>query len=123
MTANYLFFDTYAIIEIIRGNENYLPYTNSDFVLTKLNAFELFYNIMKNFGKEKALVYLNKYGNKIIEFDNMIIIKAAEFRLTHKNRNLSMADCIGYVLATSLGIKFLTGDEQFRNMENVEFVK
>ena len=52
-----------------------------------------------------------------------IIQSAAEFKLENKNQRLSMADCIGYKIAESLGIKFLTGDEQFKNKPNVEFVK
>ncbi|MBI2143262.1 type II toxin-antitoxin system VapC family toxin, partial [Candidatus Woesearchaeota archaeon] len=45
------------------------------------------------------------------------------FRLKYKKENLSYADCIGYALAEMMRIKFLTGDEKFRNKENVEFVK
>ena len=45
------------------------------------------------------------------------------FRLQNKSLNLSYVDCIGYVLARSSGLKFLTGDIQFKDMSNVEFVK
>ena len=34
-----------------------------------------------------------------------------------------MTDCIGYILAKNIGIKFLTGDKEFENLDNVEFVK
>ena len=40
-----------------------------------------------------------------------------------KHKNLSIPDSIGYITAKRLGIKFLTGDEDFRNFENVEFIK
>ena len=46
-----------------------------------------------------------------------------EFRVEHKKQNLSMTDCISYIMSKNLGIKFLTGDKQFQNLENVEFVK
>ena len=36
---------------------------------------------------------------------------------------MSYTDVVGYTLSRSLGFKFLTGDEAFRNLENVEFVK
>ena len=36
---------------------------------------------------------------------------------------LSYVDCIGYMISRQLGIKFLTGDEQFKDFEGVEFVK
>ena len=38
-------------------------------------------------------------------------------------RNVSMTDCVGYILAKQLGIKFLTGDKEFEHLDNVEFVK
>ena len=34
-----------------------------------------------------------------------------------------MTDCIGYIIAKRLGMKFLTGDKEFEGFENVEFVK
>ena len=34
-----------------------------------------------------------------------------------------MADCIGYILAKRLSIKFLTGDKEFEKLDDVEFVK
>jgi len=40
-----------------------------------------------------------------------------------KHKDLSIPDVIGYIVAKRYGAKFLTGDEGFRNMENVEFVK
>jgi len=32
-------------------------------------------------------------------------------------------DCIGYIIAKKSGVQFLTGDEHFKDFENVEFVK
>jgi uncharacterized protein len=46
-----------------------------------------------------------------------------KFRYKNRKKNLSVPDCISYLQAKSLGIKFLTGDKKFENMENVEFVK
>ena len=46
-----------------------------------------------------------------------------EFRYKNKKKKLSMTDCISYFQAKELGIKFLTGDKEFQNLENVEFVK
>jgi predicted nucleic acid-binding protein len=36
---------------------------------------------------------------------------------------LSYADCINYSIARKLKIKLLTGDEDFRGLSGVEFVK
>jgi hypothetical protein len=92
-------------------------------ILTKLNLFEIFYNILKEYGQEKATIYLNKYWDFSVDFDKDIIEAAASFRFLNKNKRLSMADSIGYVIAMKYGIKFLTGDKEFENIPNVEFIK
>ena len=115
------FFDTYAIIEIFKGNPNYQPYTNANIILTKLNLFELYYFLIKSLDINKATQEFNKYTNLILDFDNLVIITAAKLKL--KNRDLSMTDCIGYTLACQLGMKFLTGDKEFEKLDNVEYVK
>ena len=46
-----------------------------------------------------------------------------KFRLKNKKMDLSYADCIGYIYACENNLKFLTGDEKFKDMDNVEFVK
>lgn len=122
MTETY-FFDTYAIVEILRSNGNYLEYINKNAIITKLNIFEVFYNIMRDFGKDKAKKAVDQYYPSVIEFGRSVIEEAAEFRLLHKKRDVSMTDCIGYIIAKKMGIKFLTGDEQFKDLPNVEFVK
>jgi len=43
--------------------------------------------------------------------------------LRKKKLDLSYADAIGYAVSLRLMLMFLTGDEAFKNLENVEFVK
>ena len=74
-------------------------------------------------GEETADVILEKYYEFVTDFDQDIIKEAAKLRIIMKKRNVSMTDCIGYILSKQLGIKFLTGDKEFENIENVEFVK
>lgn len=117
------FFDSYAFFEIIKENKNYLPYLNSEIITTKLNLFELFHGFMKDKNEELAKVSLEKYYPFAVDFDNEVIIEAAKMKAQLNVRKLSMTDCIGYCLSKQLGIKFLTGDEQFKDLDNVEFVK
>ncbi|HIH39616.1 TPA: type II toxin-antitoxin system VapC family toxin [Candidatus Woesearchaeota archaeon] len=122
MTDEIYFFDSYAIIEIIRGSDSYKRYVSSNIVTAKLNLFELYYWVCKELNDiNTAKDELMKYSSCILDYDLDIIEKAAELKL--KKRNLSMTDCIGYMLAVKLDIKFLTGDHEFQNMPNVEFVK
>ena len=38
-------------------------------------------------------------------------------------KKLSTPDSFGYITAQKYGLKFLTGDKQFKGMNGVEFVK
>ena len=118
-----MFFDTYAIIEIIKGNKNYEKYKNYNIVVTKLNLFELYYNLTRDYGEEHAKIFFETYYNFIIDFNKNTIINAAKMRLFFKKQHMSMADCIGYMTAKRFGIKFLTGDKEFEFLSDVEFVK
>jgi hypothetical protein len=45
------------------------------------------------------------------------------FKLQNRGKKFSYTDSIGYLISLRNRIKFLTGDKQFRDMPNVEFVK
>lgn len=117
------FFDSYAFFEIIKGNKNYSNYIQVSIVTTKLNLMELYYWLLMRKGKEIAEKYYQKLLPFCYEITNEIIKSACEFRLAHKEKELSFVDCIGYITAKNIGIKFLTGDDGFKNINNVEFVK
>ena len=121
------FADTYAIIEILKGNENYKKYVNLDLVTTDFNMLELSYALVRDYGKVKALEVLSEVRDAfdIVEVDDIDFVEASEFRLKlrEKGKKLSLIDCLGYVVAKRMRIKFLTGDEEFKYLENVEFVK
>lgn len=116
------FFDSYAIIEIIRGSPNYRRFANSVIVTTKLNLFEVFYILNRDIGPKIAESILEKYYKFAIDYGIGIIQASAMMRLNNKP-HFSMADCVGYKLAEYLGIKFLTGDDHFQGFPNIEFVK
>ena len=116
-----LFFDTYAIIELIRGNVEYKKFGNAGMVTTVFNLAELNYSLKKFMPKEKADWYSEKCLPFVAEVSFSDIIKAMDFKST--NRDFSIPDSIGYILAGKLGVKFLTGDSGFKDFPNVEFVK
>lgn len=123
MDETTFFFDSYAIIESIKGNANYKKYENARMLITKLNLFEVCYFLIRDFGEDEAREYMKEYVESVIDFDLEVILAAAKLKLDKKSARLSMVDCIGYVLAKVMGVKFLTGDEQFKGIENVEYVK
>ena len=115
-------FDTYAIMEIINKNKAYEKYLDSDIIINDFIFAELCYNLTKE--KHPLLKEtLDKYAQHISHAEPETIRKAMEFRLKWKDRHVSIADCIGFMMAQELEIRFLTGDKEFELMENVEFVK
>jgi len=117
------FFDTYALVEVVKGNENYKKYAELTLTTTTLNLSEFYFFLLSNLGENKADETLKKFNFSFLEIDDNIAKEAAKFRKNNYKRNLSYVDCIGYLLSNKIGFNFLTGDEFFENMENVEFVK
>jgi len=122
MTEAY-FFDTYAIIEILKANPLYLKYKNYKVIMTILNLIELHYKLLRDFNAKLADKMMDKYLKCVVNIDNAIIKEASEFKLINKAKRLSMSDVVGYTTASRYGVKFLTGDKQFKGLNNVEFVK
>ncbi len=117
------FFDTYAFFEILEGNANYQKYSSVNFFTSRLNLMEFHYGLVLSVGEQKARKYYEENLINVIDFTDEDIIKATIFKANHKSQKLSYVDCVGYILSLRLGIKFLTGDKEFEQMENVEFVK
>jgi len=118
------FFDSYAFFEIANGNLAYEPYTKAiSIITTKLNLMELHYGLLRMEGEEEADRIYEEYVKFVIDFSDEDIKEANNFRLKNKKEDLSYVDCIGYILACKNGVKFLTGDSKFKDLDNVEFVK
>jgi predicted nucleic acid-binding protein len=117
------FWDTFAFIELIKGNEKVMKYAESEGITTALNLYELIFALLRSRSVSEASFYLDKYWPMIVEWDKEAVIEAAQFKFEHKKLDLSYADALGYIVALKHNAKFLTGDAQFRGMPNVEFVK
>lgn len=119
-----LFYDTYALFEIIEGNKSYEPYKKIDgLILTRLQLMELYYGLLTKFGKGIAEKYYEKLVDYAQEVTDSCIKQAMVFRLQHKEKKFSYVDCIGYIMAQQNHIPFLTGDKQFEDLPHVIFVK
>ncbi len=117
------FFDTYALVEFNKGNPDYEKYSAESIHTTMLNLYEFFYSILKQTGEEKAKQAMSKLNAIKIEITENDIVQASKFRFKHRAKKLSYADALGYEIARSRKLRFLTGDTQFAKMENVEHVK
>ncbi len=123
MNDNTYFFDSYALIEIVRGNPTYREYEHASCLTTKMNLLEVVYAFLREGKIEAASTIVREFQNKVIEPDALTIIEIAAWKLQEKPKTFSFVDCLGYVLAKKMGIPFLTGDEEFEGKENVVFVR
>lgn len=117
------FFDTYALVEMALQNPSYGRYIDFALVVTPLNVGEYYLYMVRTYGHDLAKEKLKALSFKVAEITQNTVIEAAEFKLIHNKKEVSWADCIGYVTAQKLGLRFLTGDSQFKGLPNVEFVK
>ena len=117
------FLDTYALVEIVKGNKSYKKYTEEELYTSMFNLYELYYNLLRDYGEEKAKEMFYKFYSLIIQIKNDWVFLAARFKLENKKFNISYTDALGYIIAKENNMKFLTGDKEFKDIENVEFVK
>lgn len=122
-----LFADTYALIELLKGNPNYEDYSQAYLVATEFNIFELTYALFRDFGHDEAakVVSLTRDKIEIVLTEDSDYLSASEFRKStnRTGKKLSLVDALGYSCSRKLGIRFLTGDKEFFEMENVEYIK
>jgi len=118
------FYDSYAIIEYINGNPAYKIYFMGNSGITTLyNIMEVYYSVLKEEGEAKAKEVLQLLSPIVVYPGMEDVEPAMKFRFSHKEKKLSYADCLGYALARKRKLRFLTGDEGFRHLPHVEFVK
>ncbi len=122
MNEEVFVYDTYALIEIIEGNEKYQDYLDKKIIINDFIFAEFCYVLIR--GRYPNIdKYLGRCMKYIIHVNPNVIKSAMAFRYQNRKNRISMTDCISYFMARQLGIKFLTGDKEFENLENVEFVK
>ena len=125
---NSYFFDTYALHEIAEGKESYNSYSrNVGIVTTRLNLMELYYSYAIKGETATAESLFEHLKDYCVEIDDDILKKAVSMRVELKKANnksnLSYVDCIGYVISQKLKVKFLTGDKEFKELNNAEFIQ
>lgn len=115
------FFDSYALFEIVYGNDKFIPFGKQGGLTTIFNIAELNYGLKKHKLTTEADAITDTFRGNVVKVLWQDIQSAMDLKIKHKH--LSIPDAIGYTVSKRLGIKFLTGDEDFKDFENVEFVK
>ncbi len=122
--GNKLFYDTYALYAIATGEESYRDFVKGfSIVTTLMNLYELYYLLVKEGKKELAEEFFNRLVNNCVDIKPENVKESAKFRFREIKRKLSYLDCLGYIVAKDIDVKFLTGDSGFEELPNVEFVK
>ncbi len=117
------YFDTYALIEIIKGNANYQTFSDEEIVTSALNIGELYYALLRESDEKTAEYWSQKFSATALDAHLEEIIPAMKLRFENKEKKFSYIDCIGYIMAKKRELVFLTGDQAFKEMPNVRFVK
>lgn len=120
------FADSYAIIEILKGNENYRPYQAATLVATEFNICEVAFAVCRDY-PDKTHMIMERVRKMVVlkqTTDEDYCSGAAMRRVTTSaGRKLSTIDCVGYSVARRFQIPFLTGDREFEDIDDVEYVR
>jgi predicted nucleic acid-binding protein len=117
------FLDTYAMIEIAKGNKKFEKFLDNELFTSLFNLYEFYFILLKDFSEPLAKEFFYQFKRRVIQIRDEHIFNAALFRKQNSKKGFSYVDCLGYSMAVDLGIKFLTGDSAFENVDNVDFVK
>ena len=115
--------DTYALVEIKQGNPKFKDYFKSKFVITDITLAEFYSVLLREENQEVADYWFNKLESYSVPVEKQILKEAIKFRHENKKTGISFFDAVGYIFALKNGYKFVTGDKEFKNLDNVEFKK
>lgn len=115
--------DTYAMVELARGQPSYRPFLEDDLHTTYLHLYELYHIFHRGRGEAAAREVYETYRSRALVLRPDWIFAGSELRLRFKKRRLSYVDTLGYAAAVDLQMPLLTGDEGFRGLPGVRFVK
>ncbi len=86
---------------------------------------EIYYAVLRDYGETAAEKAYSAAAKYTVEFGDVDVKDGMKRRLELRRRklDLSYADALGYVVSLRLKLRFLTGDDAFKDLQNVEFVK
>ncbi len=105
------------------GNQSYNRFKEVKGHTTLFNLYELYVQTLKNNGEQIAKKAFNDCKKMLIEIKDAHIFLAASFKTRDKKTHFSYTDAIGYAIAETEGLMFVTGDNEFRNLPNVQFIR
>ena len=119
--------DSYALISYMEGEKGAEIVANilksalidkAEIFMSVINWGEIYYIALREQGEKVASLYLktiNRYPIKIIDADKSLTLEAAKFKAFNK---MSYADAFAAALAKIQKAKLVTGDKEFKTLEN-----
>ena len=120
------FADTYAIIELLKGSPAYRSYKDAVLVTTEFNLAEFAYAVTRDYpDTAQDICSQVRHGMRLYHPGDRDYLRASFMRRESAllGKKFSLIDCVGYSVAESLALPFLTGDREFEGMAGVEYVK
>lgn len=115
--------DTYALVEISNANSKFSSYLNEEFVITEITLAEFYAVILREFNEQTAEYWYKKLERYAVNVSRKILIESIKFRYANRKAGISFFDAVGYIFSLENGYSFVTGDKEFENFKNVEFIK
>lgn len=115
--------DTYALVEIHDQNPKFLPLLQEDIIITDITMAEFYTVLYREYGRLTADHWDRKLQFFCRPVSKEILIKAVQFRVDSRQKSLSFFDAVGYTFACENNMDFVTGDKEFEQMKNVQFMK
>ncbi|EQD77567.1 PilT domain-containing protein [mine drainage metagenome] len=121
-----VFLDSYAIIEMARGNPRYAAVREGEFATSVGNLLEVYYVLLQSGEEDLAEKALDEFGPLAVDLPRDLISRIARFRLERKGttgRRFSYVDASGYLYAQDRGLEFVTGALEFEGCPGMRFLR
>lgn len=115
--------DTYALMEIYNGNPKFSSYLNTNSIITGETLAEFYGVLLKEHNEDEAEFWYKKLKFLVKNVSFEILIKSIKFKFENRKNNISFFDAVGYIYSIENNLLFVTGDKEFENFRNVEFMK
>jgi len=113
--------DTYALAELHNNNPKFKNLLMQNFIIPESTLGEFYYVLLREHNIRTADYWVDKFRSFSKPLNLNIWLKALRFRSEHKE-NFSVFDCLGYLFSLENGLKFVTGDKEFKGKRGVMFI-
>jgi predicted nucleic acid-binding protein len=114
--------DTYALVALHNNAPEYKQILDEEKVITSMTLAEFYGVLLRQHDTKTAEHWWRKLLPFCVDVDRETLREAVTLRETNRKNRLSFFDCVGYIHARKHGMRFVTGDKEFRGREGVLFI-